>query len=170
MFVGRMLFGPMLLVGALVLWPAFAVAEPANARTDAPANGEDAVDARAHYEAAQKLYDEGDYEKAIAEFEIAYQKKPHPNVLYNIGQAQERLLDYGASVRSFERYLGEAAPDDPRRKIVENRLRVLRNLPARVSVTTSPEHVHARVVDPGGATVAQADTPNQLYHLPATTR
>ncbi len=137
-------------------------------RTDAPANGEDGVDARAHYEAAQKLYDEGEYEKAIAEFEIAYRKKPHPNVLYNIGQAQERRSSTTAHpCARFEHYpRGGAGADDPRRKIVENRLRVLRNLPARVSVTTIPEHVHARIVDKDGATVARADTPNQ-FTIPA---
>jgi hypothetical protein len=127
---------------------------------------DDASDARAHYEAAQKLYDEGQYDEAITEFEIAYQKKPHPNVLYNIGQAQERLLDYGASVRSFERYLAEAAQDDPRRRIVENRLRVLRGLPARVSISTLPEHVHAELRTQKGAVLAEAETPH-LFEVPA---
>ena len=128
----------------------------------ASAHADDAADARAHYEAAQRLYDEGRYEDAIGEFEIAYRKKPHPNVLYNIGQAQERLLDYGASVRAFERYLAEAAADDPRKRAVENRLRVLRGLPARISVTTIPEHVRATLVDARGAAVATAQTPHQF--------
>jgi MFS family permease len=130
------------------------------------ARADDAADARARYEAAQKLYDEGKYEEAIAEFEIAYQKKPHPNVLYNIGQAQERLLDYDASVRAFEHYLAEASADDPRRKIVENRLRVLRHLPARVSVTTLPEQIHAEVRRKDGSVVEEALTPH-LFALPA---
>jgi len=123
--------------------------------------------ARAHYDAAQKLYDEGRYEEAIAEFEQAYRDKPHPNVLYNIGQAQERLLDYDKSVTAFERYLREAAPDDPRRKIVENRLRVLRNLPARVKITTVPDKVHATLHGPNGV-LYEADAPHE-FQVPAGT-
>src|SRR5256885_3554871 len=77
----------------------------------AVAHADDAGDARAHYEAGQKLYDQGRYDEAIGEYETAYRLKPHPNVLYNIAQAHERLLEYGESVKWFERYLAEAPPD-----------------------------------------------------------
>src|SRR5262249_61136022 len=106
--------------------------------------------AKAHYEKAQQLYATGNYDEAIAEYQEAYRLKPHPNVLYNIAQAYERLLDYAQSVTWFERYLAEAPPDAPERVIVENRLKILRNLPARVSVTTIPEHVHASIADVPG--------------------
>ena len=135
-------------------------------RASITAHADDAADARASYEAAQRLYEDGEYERAIAEFEIAYQKKPHPNVLYNIGQAQERLLDYGASVRAFERYLHEAQSDDPRRKLVENRLHVLRGLPARVSVTATPEHTRAQLRTHEGKVVDTAETPH-VFAVPA---
>jgi hypothetical protein len=148
------------LVSVCALCAALAALAPVGARAD------EAADARAHYETALGLYDEGKYEEAIAEFEIAYHKKPHPNVLYNIGQAHERLLAYDASVRAFERYLAEAAPDDPRRKVVENRLRVLRGLPARFSVSTLPEHVHAELRTHDGRLVEGAETPH-LFAVPA---
>ncbi|MEO6952029.1 MAG: PEGA domain-containing protein [Polyangia bacterium] len=129
------------------------------------AYADDAVSARAHYETAQQLYDEGRYDEAITEFELAYREKPHPNVLYNIGQAHERLLDYRAAVEGFERYLSEAAPDDPRRKVVENRLRVLRNLPARVSVSTTPEHVNVVLHGKNGFIVS-GESPH-VFSVPA---
>jgi hypothetical protein len=128
---------------------------------------ENAIEARAHYEAGSKLYDQGRYEEAITEFEGSYRLKPHPNVLYSIAQAHERLLEYGASVQWFERYLREAPPDGEFRTIVENRLRVLRGLPARISITTIPEHVHARVVGTDGRAY-QAITPN-TFKVPAGT-
>ena len=65
----------------------------------------------------------------------------------------ERLLEYAQSVEWFERYLAEAPPDAEFRTVVENRLRVLRNLPARISVTTIPEHVHAALVDAAASDV-----------------
>jgi len=130
-----------------------------------PTRADEGSDARAHYEAAQQLYDEGRYEQAIDEFELAYRKKPHSNVLYNIGQAYERLLDYGASVGAFERFLAEAAADDPRRKIVENRLRVLKVLPARVSVTSNPEHVRVTLRDRAGQVVKEGESPH-VFSIP----
>src|SRR5437763_9653144 len=126
----------------------------------------EAAAAKAHYEKAQQLYATGTYDEAIAEYEEAYRLKPHPNVLYNIAQAYERLLDYAQSVVWFERYLAEAPKDAVERPIVENRLRILRNLPARISVTTIPEHVHAALVDGNGGGRQEADTP-AVFKVPA---
>lgn len=123
--------------------------------------------AKAHYEKAQQLYATGNYDEAIAEYHEAYRLKPHPNVLYNIAQAYERLLDYAQSVVWFERYLAEAPKDAPERVVVENRLRILRNLPARISVTTIPEHVHAAVIDNDGKRL-EAETPT-VFKVPAGT-
>src|SRR5262249_12617447 len=122
-------------------------------------------DARTHYEAGQKFYDEGRYDEAIAEYQSAYRAKPHPNVLYNIAQAYERLLEYGKCVTYFELYLTEAPADAEFRKIVENRLRLLRTLPARVSVSTIPEHVHAQLKDPQGKSF-DGGTPH-VFKVPA---
>ncbi len=69
-----------------------------------------AAEAREHYQEGTRLYAEGRYEEAIVEFEHAYAKRPHPNVLYNIGQAQERLLDYNQSVLWFERFCARRRP------------------------------------------------------------
>src|SRR5260370_32726938 len=88
------------------------------------AQADEAAQARAHYEAAQHYYDRGAYDQAIVEFEAAYRLKPHPNVLYNIAQAYERLLDYGRSVRYFERYLADAPKDAEFRALVDNPLPV----------------------------------------------
>jgi hypothetical protein len=131
----------------------------------ATAHADDAADARAHYESGQKLYDQGRYDESITEYETAYRLKPHPNVLYNIAQAHERLLEYGESVKWFERYLAEAPPDAEFRTLVENRLRVLRGLPARLSITTLPEHVHARITCADGR-VLEAETPT-VFKIPA---
>jgi hypothetical protein len=131
----------------------------------ASARGDEAGDARSHYETGQRLYDQGRYDEAIGEFETAYRLKPHPNVLYNIAQAHERLLEYGESVKWFERYLAEAPPDAEFRTLVLNRLRVLRGLPARISVNTIPEHVHAKMVAADGS-VQEADAPT-VFKIPA---
>lgn len=138
------------------------VAAVGPARADEPG---DAAAAKAHYDKAQALYGQGAYDEAIVEYQEAYRLKPHPNVLYNIAQAYERLLDYAQSVSWFERYLAEAPPDAPERVVVQNRLKILRNLPARVSVTTIPEHVHAALVGDEGRR-QESETP-ALFKVPA---
>jgi hypothetical protein len=128
----------------------------------APAAAEDPRDVAAgrHYESGQKLHNDGLFQEAIAEYQEAYRIKPHPNVLYNIGQAYERLLKYGDAVDWFERYLREGGPTAPYRVVVQNRLRVLRGLPARLHVECLP-HATASVIDPDGV-VEQAETPTEF--------
>jgi hypothetical protein len=149
---------------AIAVVVAFTAAEMP-ARAQQAVETQEAVQAKAHYEKAQQLYATGNYDEAIAEYQEAYRLKPHPNVLYNIAQAYERLLDYAQSVVWFERYLAEAPKDAVERPVVENRLRILRNLPARISVTTIPEKVHAALVDANGKR-QEADTP-ALFKVPA---
>lgn len=131
-----------------------------------PVRADEASDARAHYERGEEHYAAGRYDEAIAEYEAAYRLKPHWNVLYNIAQAYERLLEYGKSVTYFELYLAEAPANAEKRPIVENRLRLLRNLPARLSITTFPEHVRVRVT--GGGQTFEGVTPH-LFKVPAGT-
>ncbi len=119
--------------------------------------------AKAAFAAADRAYNDGDYETAVREYKNAYEAKPHPSVLFNIGQAHERLVDYTQAVSYFERYLaemGEAAPD---RKAVENRVRALRSLPARVRVAAVPEDA---VVTLHGQQDFQA-RPGELVKVPA---
>jgi hypothetical protein len=150
--------------GRLAVVVAVALALAAvGARADEPPE----ASAKEHYEKAQQLYANGSYDEAIAEYHEAYRLKPHPNVLYNIAQAYERLLDYAQSVVWFERYLADAPKDAPERPVVENRLRILRNLPARISISTIPEHVHAAIVDANGQR-REAETP-ALFKVPAGT-
>ncbi len=150
---------------AFVVVVALLAAPPSASAQENRVETPEAAQAKAHYEKAQQLYATGSYDEAIAEYHEAYRLKPHPNVLYNIAQAYERLLDYAQSVVWFERYLAEAPKDAVERPVVENRLRILRNLPARISVTTIPEHVHAALVDAGGKR-REAETPS-VFKVPA---
>jgi len=56
-----------------------------------PAHADDKATARAHYETATRLYDVGEYEKALAEFKAAYVAKDDPAFLFNIGQCYREL-------------------------------------------------------------------------------
>lgn len=69
------------------------------------------TDARRYFTRGMRAIAEGRYEEGIGLLERAHAIRPHPNVLYNIGRAQERLGDLEAALRSLSAYL-DSAPDD----------------------------------------------------------
>jgi hypothetical protein len=101
------------------------------------------------------LYLQGDYQGAIRENEAFLCLLPSgTDVLYNIGQSYERLLQFERAIAYYERY---AASLDPavaaaaaERAGVLARVEVLRALPARVQVTTSPPGATVTLVDDAG--------------------
>jgi hypothetical protein len=107
-----------------------------------------------HYRRGQELYAQGEYERAIPEFRAAYCYVPAPEAVYNVAQAYERLVDYQRAVAWFEAYLA-VLPRGLREEktAVENRLRVLRRLPARIRVSTDPPGASIRLEGAGGQSV-----------------
>jgi tetratricopeptide (TPR) repeat protein len=79
--------------------------------------------AKAHYEAATRLYDVHEYEAALKEYKEGYLAKPDPAFLFNIGQCYRRLGKTEQALEFFREYLRKAAPDDPNRAQVEARIR-----------------------------------------------
>jgi tetratricopeptide (TPR) repeat protein len=79
------------------------------------------ADARQHFMAGQDYYSQGRYEKAIAEFDEAYRLDPRPLLLYNIGQAWEKLGDLVKAVDYLKKYL-EADPNNEERTTLLNKL------------------------------------------------
>lgn len=70
--------------------------DPAQAATDA---------ARAHFKTGIKLYRDGNYPGALAEFEAAYELKPGPGSLQNIALCQKALFRYGEAADTLTRLL-----------------------------------------------------------------
>lgn len=105
------------------------------------------------FEAALEAFQNGDFETARQRYEEAYRLAPHPNTLYNLALACERLLDYDAAIAAFKRFLGEpllqdreaARLQETRRLLAERSLRRLSSMPARVSLSAVPDPVLAIV-------------------------
>lgn len=72
-----------------------------------------AQDAKTLFLAGQEAYQQGDYDKAIANWNAAYAKDPKPLIQYNLGGAFERVGRIDAAVAAFDKYLA-TAPDDDR--------------------------------------------------------
>lgn len=76
------------------------------------------------FEAGRAYYNQGNYEKALEQFEEAYRLQPLPELLYNIGQCHERLQDVPASIEAYSLYL-EQKPDAEDRQAVEEKIKNL---------------------------------------------
>jgi tetratricopeptide (TPR) repeat protein len=92
-----------------------------------PAQGAEAdkAAAKAHFEAATRLYDVHDYAKALEEYKAAYLAKPDPAFLFNMGQCYKKLGKPAEALEFYRDYLRKAAPDDPNRANIEARVREL---------------------------------------------
>jgi tetratricopeptide (TPR) repeat protein len=112
----------------------------------APASATAAPDANAKKEAARrfehaiKLYEEGDYVLALAEFERVYELVPDYRVLYNIGQVSMQLGRYARALRTLREYVsrgGNELPSD-RRNAVQADLASLEARTATVKLDVQP--------------------------------
>jgi tetratricopeptide (TPR) repeat protein len=99
----------------LLLVVCVAVAIPSRAASaDDPATRA----ARRHYERGEKLFALGRFDEALEEYQTAFDAKPLPGFLYNIGQCYRNLADYDQAIFSFKKYLN-LEPDAPNREAVE---------------------------------------------------
>ncbi len=99
----------------LLLVVCVAVAIPSRAASaDDPATRA----ARRHFERGEKLFALGRFDDALEEYQTAFDAKPLPGFLYNIGQCYRNLADYDQAIFSFKKYL-KLDPEASNREAVE---------------------------------------------------
>jgi tetratricopeptide (TPR) repeat protein len=104
--------------------PAPTAASPASA--SAPArNQEHEAEAHALFSAGALALSDGRFEEALERFQRSYALSGHPEILYDIGIAHDRLRHDQEAIAAFESYL-RLSTDTRRRADVEARLNVLR--------------------------------------------
>ena len=122
------------MVGALVLAALIAVA---------PAPAEDPATAQAKklFVLGTTNFELGRFDEALKSYLEAYQKKPLPGFLFNIGLCQRKLGDHAAAAAAFEQYLVQL-PKAANRADVEQMLaeerRAAAAMPAPVPVVEPP--------------------------------
>jgi hypothetical protein len=113
-----------------------------------------AVEARRHYEEGTKAFNLGEYPRAISEFKAAYNAKPDPLLLYNIGQSFRLQGDAGQAIFFYKSFLRNM-PATPNRKEVEGRIHSLEK-----QVQADEQHKDAvPIVVPPPATATPATIP-----------
>lgn len=85
------------------------------------AYAEDAAEraAKRHYDRGRKLFELQKFDEALDQFQKAYDAKPIPDFLFNIGQCQRNLGDYEAAIFSFKKFL-KLDPEASNRDKVES--------------------------------------------------
>jgi tetratricopeptide (TPR) repeat protein len=83
------------LLAALLLW------------ATRPALADDVDRAREHFQQAEAYFRAGTYDRAIAEYQAAYDLSPHSALLFNIGLAHEQLGELDQAIAYYERYLAQ---------------------------------------------------------------
>ncbi|MCC6647756.1 MAG: TonB-dependent receptor [Polyangiaceae bacterium] len=84
-----------------------------------PAHADDRTEARKHFKAGMELIARGSYDRGISELKKAYEIKPHPNVMFNIGRAYAESGDLENALLAYKEYLASSPPDaDDVQKII----------------------------------------------------
>jgi tetratricopeptide (TPR) repeat protein len=86
---------------ALVFLCFTAFAAPRAAHAEDPAMRS----AKRHYDRGEKLFALGKFDEALDEYQKAFDAKPLPGFLFNIGQCYRNLGDYDQAIFSFKKYL-----------------------------------------------------------------
>jgi len=110
-------------------------------------------DAEAHalFQAGRTAYTDGRFEAALGYFRQAYELSHRSELLYNIGQCEDRLRHDAEAVAVFEQFLA-AVPETPQRAEVTARLAILRASVERAAVAETTTETT------GTATTATATT------------
>lgn len=89
------------------------------------------------FERGREAYDRGDYRSAWSLFHDAYRLSGRAPLLYNIGQATDRLGHDAEALAAFKLYL-ERVPNAANRREVENRVRALEERVKRAEHAAPP--------------------------------
>ena len=108
------------------------------------------------YNAAKRKYDLGEYKKAIALFEQAYDEHPFPAYLYNIAMSHLKLEACTEALEFFGKYLTEK-PDAPNRAEVDGRVA---ELEAKCPKTATDDTSDTGDTNTGDTTGTTTDTTN----------
>lgn len=111
-------------IGALVCLLAAALSLPRTVDAQ-PLTDDDR--ARMHFEAGRLHFHDGAYDRALVEFQSAYDLSHRPALLVNLANANERLANYAAAMQNLREYL-TVVPDAPDRDQLERRIANLERL------------------------------------------
>jgi len=97
-----------------------------------PAYAEDAItrSAKRYFANGEKLFALGKFDEALEQYQQAFEAKPLPGFLYNIGQCHRNLGNFDQAIFSFRKYL-TLEPNAPNKEAVQHLIDELEERKAR---------------------------------------
>lgn len=140
-------WGSILLIALAVLSAAPSIgATTPEAKTEA--------DAKRHFSSGVKLFQDGNFAGALAEFEAAYRNKPGPNSLKNVALSQKALFRYAEAADTLEQVLSrhdDELTSDERaaiRSAIDELGSLVGSILVRVAVKGARVSVNGRQLEP----------------------
>jgi len=123
----------------------------------AQADREDAATraAKKHYDKGEKLFALGRFDAALDEYQKAFDAKPVPAFLFNIGQCYRNLGDFEQAVFSYKKFL-KLEPDAPNRERVE---KLIEDLEDKLAAQPARPRPDPKVTTPQPAPAVREDRP-----------
>ena len=106
-------------------------------------------EARARYERALSLYEDGVYDAALVELRRAYELRPSYKLLYNIGQVRLALKDYAGALEAYQQYLRDGGGQIPAARVetVQKEMARLEQRVARLDVQVDVQGADVSIDD-----------------------
>ena len=159
-------FGPCLTL-CLVVLPTAASAQEATAPAAVAQKSETDEEARGLFQAGRAAYGRGRFGDALRYFQQAYELSDRPRMLYNIGQAADKLRQDKVALDAFQLYL-ERMPDAHNREMLEQRIATLAEVVETQEAIAAQEVARAAgLPDPEPATEPQVDNAAMTADLDA---
>lgn len=136
------------LVWASLLSPAATAAQSTTGTVPASESQEELeAAARQHFFDGATLYEEGDYEAALAKFQASAELRGVPVVYFNIAQTLRALFRYAEAIAMYRRYLEEGGDriTAARRREVRRTIEQLRRRLAPVTLLVEPAGTEIRI-------------------------
>jgi PEGA domain. len=130
------------------------------AGTPAHAQGADpATQARQHYEAGVSLFEAGNKEQALVEFQLAHDLRPKKENRFMIAQCQYHLGLLKEARASYQEFLAQSSSGELA-DIARLRIEAINHRPGIVVINTVPDQVQVRIE--GEGQVFTGDAPNEF--------
>lgn len=125
-------------------------------------SAEDEKRAREAFELGRQAWDDGRYREAWEHWHYSYRLSRRPALLYNVGQAADRLRMDAEALEAFRLYLAKN-PDAENRREVENRIRILEQAVGAKQGSAQPETLSENLE---GEPVASEEAPDDTEASP----
>jgi hypothetical protein len=130
------------------------------AGTPVPAQEADrATQAREHYQAGVSLFEAGNKEQALVEFQLAHELLPKKENLFMIAQCQYHLGLLKEARASYQEFLAQPSSGDLA-DIARLRIDAINRRPGVIVINTVPDQVQVRIE--GEGQVFNGDAPNEF--------